>query len=137
MKRVSEREPHLTPEQWKEIKTHCELGKRQLDMVKGIRPEVLSIVMQHHEQPNGKGYPNNLTGNQIFHPAKIVAIADGFSALLSDRPFREAKTPKEAIESRYVDKKCPFTSSVSIRGQILKGIVISLEFIENILRSTS
>ena len=35
------------------------------------------------------------------------------------------KTPKEAIESRYVDKKCPFTSNVSIRGQILKGIVIS------------
>lgn len=35
------------------------------------------------------------------------------------------KTPKEAIESRYIDKKCPFTSNVSIRGQILKGICIS------------
>ena len=35
------------------------------------------------------------------------------------------KTPKEAIESKYIDKKCPFTSNVSIRGQILKGIVIS------------
>ena len=35
------------------------------------------------------------------------------------------RTPKEAIESRYIDKKCPFTSNVSIRGKILKGIVIS------------
>lgn len=99
----AEDQDHLTPDHWKEIKTHPEVGKRQLDMIKGVRPEVLTIVMQHHEQPNGRGYPNALTTGQIFHPAKIVAIADGFSALLSERPFREAKTPSEAIQIMQSD----------------------------------
>jgi HD-GYP domain-containing protein (c-di-GMP phosphodiesterase class II) len=94
----TEETDHLSPEQWKEMKTHPEIGKRQLDAVKGVRSEVLDIIFQHHEQPNGHGYPNNLKGPEIYRPAKIVSIADSFSALISDRPYRKAFTPSKAFE---------------------------------------
>lgn len=89
---------HLSPEQWQEMKSHTETGKRLLDTQKGIRSEVLNIIMQHHEQINGRGYPNGLAANEIYPPAKIVAIADAFSSLTSQRPWRDAQKPSKALE---------------------------------------
>lgn len=87
----------LTPEQRKEMNRHPEIGRQLLDRVKGIRSEVLQIVMQHHEQPNGNGYPNGLRDKDIYHPAKIVSIADSFCSLITKRSYREAFTVGEAI----------------------------------------
>lgn len=100
----------LSPEQWQEVKTHPELGKRKIDGLNNITTEVIDIVMQHHEQPNGNGYPNKLRNADIFMPAKIVAIADSFSALITKRPHRDAKNPTEALailksDSGKFDKK--------------------------------
>ncbi|MBC7691332.1 MAG: HD domain-containing protein [Methylotenera sp.] len=89
----------LTPDEWKTVKEHTHLGKRMLENVKGVPTEVRLIIMQHHEQPNGSGYPNGLRGPQIYYPAKIVAIADVFSALTCQRPFRkEPFSPAKALE---------------------------------------
>lgn len=93
----------LTPEQRREMWRHPELGKRQLDHLKGMRSEILDIVLQHHEQPNGGGYPNGLRGAEIYGPAKIVAIADSFSSLISKRSFREAFSPEEALKVMSAD----------------------------------
>ena len=61
--------------------------------------EVRSIIIQHHEQYNGRGYPNRLTNNLIYPPAKVVAIADGFCSLISKTSYRKTdKTPAEALE---------------------------------------
>ncbi len=68
-----------TAEEWKMIKEHPHLGYRMLEGVKSISSEVRRIVLEHHERPNGNGYPNNLHGPNIFTLAKIVAIADAFS----------------------------------------------------------
>lgn len=87
----------LTAEERKEIMRHPELGKRLLDTVKGMRSEVLSVVLQHHEQPNGRGYPNGLKEGEIYPMAKIVAIADTFSALITKRAFRPSMSPLEAL----------------------------------------
>ena len=92
----------LTPAQWKEMKAHPELGKRKVDHLE-IPPEVLTIIMQHHEQPNGGGYPNNLKVNQIYFPARIVAVADTFCALLTKRPFRDAFTALDALKTMRTD----------------------------------
>lgn len=92
----------LTPAQWKEMKAHPELGKRKVDHLE-IPPEVLTIILQHHEQPNGAGYPNNLKINQIYFPARIVAVADTFCALLTKRPFREAFSPLDALKTMRAD----------------------------------
>ncbi len=88
----------LTGEERKEMERHPELGKRMVDGVKGIRDEVLFIIMQHHEQPNGHGYPNCIKGESIYKPARIVAIADSFSSLVSKRPFRDSVSPEMAID---------------------------------------
>lgn len=92
-----EDEKFLSAEQRKEMWRHPELGVQLLDNLKGIRTEVTQIILQHHEQPNGTGYPNGLRGPEMYHPAKIVAIADAFCAMISQRSFREALTVGAAL----------------------------------------
>ncbi len=93
----------MSAEEFKEIKTHPELGKRALERYRCIKGEVLSIVLQHHEQPNGGGFPNSMRGAEIFYPAKIVCIADHFVSLISKRGEHEAISAIEAIELMKLD----------------------------------
>lgn len=95
----------LSPKEWREVKEHPQIGAKLLDALKGIVPEVRAIVLQHHEQPNGRGYPNGLRDTEIYLPAKIVSIADSFAALISPRPFREQSfSPLKAIEVMMEDR---------------------------------
>jgi putative nucleotidyltransferase with HDIG domain len=92
-----ESEKNLTAEQRKELWRHPELGKQMIDGVRSIRSEVGQIILQHHEQPNGHGYPNGLKGGEIYYPAKIVAVADTFAAMISRRQYRESLNISEAL----------------------------------------
>ncbi|OFZ19886.1 MAG: hypothetical protein A2X94_14605 [Bdellovibrionales bacterium GWB1_55_8] len=87
----------LTPDQWKMMRSHPKLGLNMLENTKNIPDEVRYIVYQHHEEPSGQGYPNGLRGPVIYYPAKIVSLADSFSALISKRPFRPAYSVEDAI----------------------------------------
>ena len=80
---------NLTPKEWDEIKDHPQLALKIVDHTKGITSDIRSILIQHHEQPNGRGYPNRLTNSSIFPPAKIVAIADAFCYFVSKSAYRE------------------------------------------------
>jgi hypothetical protein len=77
----------LTPEEFEHIKTHTEIGYR---MLLGIRQleQVLPVVLHHHEAWDGSGYPHKLCGENIPFLARIVAVADAFDAMRSDRPYR-------------------------------------------------
>ena len=68
-----------------------------LENTPGIPDEVRYIIYQHHERPDGTGYPNGLSGDAIFFPARIVSVADSFSALISNRPFRPAYSVDQAL----------------------------------------
>jgi HD-GYP domain-containing protein (c-di-GMP phosphodiesterase class II) len=93
-----EEKKELTADEWTALKEHPALGVRMLDSIKGVPSEVREIVLQHHEQPNGGGYPNSMHNVRIYYPAKIVAVADAFSALIQKRPFRDhAFTPQQAL----------------------------------------
>ena len=85
-------------EDWRKIRSHPQLGLTMLQGTKSIPDEVRYIVYQHHEEPGGRGYPNGLHGAVIYYPAKIVALADGFSALISKRPHRPAYSVDQAIQ---------------------------------------
>ena len=98
-----EHEENLTPEQRKELWRHPELGKFLLDRIKSVHPAIVSIVLQHHERPNGHGYPNGLRSKDISRPAKIVAVADSFSAMISNRSYRQAIDPEEALNKMKHD----------------------------------
>lgn len=88
----------LTALQWKEMHKHPKLGLKMLEGTPNIPDEVRYIVYQHHEEPSGRGYPNGLRGPVIYYPAKIVSLADAFSALISNRPFRPAYTVEQAVQ---------------------------------------
>jgi putative nucleotidyltransferase with HDIG domain len=88
----------LDPEASTEMFSHPKLGMNMLETTPNITDEVRYIVYQHHEEPGGNGYPNRIGGPVIFYPAKIVSVADAFSGLISNRPFREAMDAPRAIE---------------------------------------
>lgn len=88
----------LSSAQWKEMRQHPRLGLQMLEGTQGIPDEVRFIVYQHHEKCDGHGYPNGLLSSAIYYPAKIVSVADAFSALISKRPFRSAYTVEQAIK---------------------------------------
>jgi diguanylate cyclase (GGDEF)-like protein/putative nucleotidyltransferase with HDIG domain len=76
----------LTEQEWVEMKTHPELGARMLE-----RAELWDIgqwVHAHHERPDGKGYPLGITGEAIPLEARIVAVADAYEAMTTDRVYR-------------------------------------------------
>jgi putative nucleotidyltransferase with HDIG domain len=88
----------LTPREWKEIKEHPSLGAKMITDIRGVGPEVRMIILQHHEQPNGMGYPNHLNEKEIYYLAKIVGIADVFTSLITTGPHRQEKfSPADAL----------------------------------------
>lgn len=79
----------LTPEEFATIKTHPELALRILGDNQWFET-ARQVAYCHHEKFNGSGYPQGLKGEEIPLPARIVAIADVFDALASDRPYKKA-----------------------------------------------
>ncbi len=78
----------LTPDEFEHIKTHPALGYKILVDLNEL-DEVLPVVLHHHENWDGKGYPDGLAGEESPLLARIVAVADAFDAMGSDRPYRE------------------------------------------------
>ncbi|MDQ7843073.1 MAG: HD-GYP domain-containing protein [Armatimonadota bacterium] len=86
----------LTPEEWGLMRRHAVVGSRILhDAPFG---EAVKQAVRHvHEWWNGRGYPDRLKGEQIPLYARILAVADAFEAMTSDRPYRSALSPEEAL----------------------------------------
>ncbi|REK17217.1 MAG: HD domain-containing protein [Planctomycetota bacterium] len=87
----------LTTAEFEHIKTHTEIGHRILSDIKQL-DDVLPVVLHHHEQWDGRGYPHGLVGDEIPLLARIVAVADSFDAMGSDRPYREGM-PEEKLDA--------------------------------------
>jgi diguanylate cyclase (GGDEF)-like protein/putative nucleotidyltransferase with HDIG domain len=88
----------LTDDEWSVIRRHPKTG-RQILAQAGGKFELLSrIVVAHHERWDGKGYPYGLSGETIPLGARILAVADSFDAMTSDRPYRKALPVVDAIE---------------------------------------
>ena len=85
----------LDDAEWELMRTHPEMGLTLLDRVGQSRREVLA-VLYHHERLDGSGYPYGLRAEAIPIEARIVAVADTYDALTSDRPYRLACSDAEA-----------------------------------------
>jgi len=85
----------LDDAEWNLIRTHPEMGLTLLDRAGQSRREVLA-VLYHHERLDGSGYPYGLRAEAIPIEARIVAVADTYDALTSDRPYRPACSDAEA-----------------------------------------
>lgn len=84
----------LTFEEFETMKLHSQWGA---ELVSDTYFEKLSeIIRQHHEREDGSGYPDNLRADEICIEAKVIAIADSYDAMTSDRPYRDAMDPSLA-----------------------------------------
>ncbi|MEJ2656107.1 MAG: HD domain-containing protein [Desulfobacterales bacterium] len=87
----------LDDEEYARIKKHPSIGARILEPIASYK-DILPIVLQHHERYDGKGYPNGISGNNINICARILALADVFDALKSDRPYRDGWDVERVID---------------------------------------
>lgn len=87
----------LTDEEYEVIKRHPDKGYKILDASQMFK-DIKYIIKHHHERYDGKGYPDGLYGDDIPLGARILAVADVFDALTSDRAYREAMPLEEAME---------------------------------------
>jgi putative nucleotidyltransferase with HDIG domain len=87
----------LTQEEFEEMKRHVEKGVEMLEPVGGSLRRVLPIILSHHDRFDGSGYHPTL-GNDIPLEARIIAVADVYDSLTSDRPYRKAMSPFDAKE---------------------------------------
>ncbi len=87
----------LSPQEFKEVKKHTQIG---VDILRPIQflHALIPLILYHHERWDGKGYPQGLQGDEIPIGARIVALADVYQALTSDRPYRKAYSKKKAVE---------------------------------------
>jgi len=86
----------LTQEEYQEIMRHPAIGAEIISKVNFLS-DITTIVRHHHERYDGKGYPDGLSGEDIPIEAAILMIADSYDAMTSDRPYRKAMTPEEAL----------------------------------------
>jgi diguanylate cyclase (GGDEF)-like protein len=87
----------LTPDEWARMRTHPTVGADVLDMVPALRP-VAPLVRAHHERWDGLGYPAGLAREEIPLGARIVAVADAFGAITSDRPYQQRREATWALK---------------------------------------
>lgn len=91
----------LTEEEFKLMKSHPVHGHALLCREKDLDKHVLDIVLFHHERANGSGYPRGLNSEQLHHYTKIVAVADVYDAITSDRVYHDGDAPHLALKSMY------------------------------------
>jgi HD-GYP domain-containing protein (c-di-GMP phosphodiesterase class II) len=87
----------LTPEERLIVETHTVIGEEMLDRVGGVLGNVGHLVRSCHERYDGGGYPDGLAGKQIPLVARIVCCTDAYSAITTDRPYRQGRSAAEAL----------------------------------------
>lgn len=87
---------HLTEQEWEMIKEHPVSGAA---IVQELLPcqSLATVVLHHHEYYSGRGYPFGLAGEDIPLHSRIIAVADAYEAMTSDRPFRRGFSHREAV----------------------------------------
>ena len=129
---------NLTTEEFDVMKTHPRQGSEWIKK-SGLPYTVVAAVLQHHEKFNGGGYPSGRKENDILLFARIIAVADVYDAITSNRPYREPILPSEAYEyilgnsgqafhpevvEVFVKKVAPFPLGVQVQlSNGIKGIV--------------
>ena len=89
----------LTPDEWEAMRRHPSMGE---EMLRGLGlSDVIDIVGSHHERFDGTGYPRGLSGDEIPRLARMIAVADAFSAMVHDRPYRSGLSWGEALEELH------------------------------------
>ncbi|BEV14000.1 HD-GYP domain-containing protein [Herbaspirillum sp. DW155] len=121
----------LTDEEFSQVKKHPELGYKYLSLDPNVPDYARDVCLHHHEKMDGNGYPDALRSGQISLYARMAAICDVYDALTSDRPYKRAWDPAEAISSMaswngHFDRAM-FLAFVKTLGIYPVGSIVKLE----------
>ncbi|WP_102348054.1 HD-GYP domain-containing protein [Bacillus sp. Marseille-P3661] len=94
----------LTKQEFEEVKRHPEYSYLMLKQVKLLKDDVRIAVYQHHERIDGSGYPNGLTSELLYPYGRIIAVADVYSAMTSERSYKSKQSPFKVLESILQDQ---------------------------------
>jgi HD-GYP domain-containing protein (c-di-GMP phosphodiesterase class II) len=94
---VLEKRDKLTPEEMVKVKRHPQDGFQMVQVFIQLRWEALQMVLQHHENGDGSGYPDGLKMTGIHPWARILRVLDSYEAMTAERPWRSAMLPTEAL----------------------------------------
>jgi HD-GYP domain-containing protein (c-di-GMP phosphodiesterase class II) len=86
----------LTPDEFSTMKTHPERGAKIMGRIPQMK-DIIPGIRFHHERWDGSGYPLGLRGEEIPMQARIIAVADTFDAMTTERPYQKSLTPAEAV----------------------------------------
>jgi putative nucleotidyltransferase with HDIG domain len=86
----------LTPEEWSWVRAHPAIGARMVETTEYA--DIRSWILFHHERPDGHGYPEGRRAEDIPIESAIIAVADAYEAMTSERPYRTALGSQEAAE---------------------------------------
>jgi putative two-component system response regulator len=86
----------LTEQEWNVMRQHPQVGAKMLEGIDHLRAAI-PYVLCHHEWWNGSGYPNGLSGTKIPREGRLLAIADAFDAMTTNRPYHVGMTKDEAL----------------------------------------
>lgn len=95
---VLKKPSHLSDDEWQIMKQHPTIGAEKVLAPNEALHDLIPMVKYHHEHIDGSGYPDKLKGEEIPLSARIVAVADAFHALISDRPYRKGLGVEKACE---------------------------------------
>lgn len=109
--RVLQKAGPLDPREWEEMRRHPELGWKILGHLQGLS-RIADAIRFHHERPDGLGYPLKLKGEEIPLLARIIAVADTYDAMTSDRPYRQALSPEAAYAEIVRNRGSQFDEKV-------------------------
>jgi len=87
----------LSEEEMERVRNHVQLGASMIEMLGEMHP-IVPLIRHHHECWDGSGYPDGLKGDEIPLISRIVAVADMYDAMTSDRPYRKRLSDKEAVD---------------------------------------
>ena len=96
--RILRKEGVLAPEEYDQMKLHTVMGAEIMTPIEQLK-EMVPAIRSHHEAWNGRGYPDGLKGEQIPLFARIVAVADTFDAITTNRPYQQAYSLQFAVET--------------------------------------
>jgi len=125
---VLRKKDKLTDEDWKHIRRHPVLGAEIISPITQLK-ELIPSIRHHHERYDGKGYPDKLKGEDIPLISRILAVADTFDALTSERPYRNGLSDKAAVEEMKVVKGTQLDSACveAFLAGYRKGFIIREE----------
>jgi putative nucleotidyltransferase with HDIG domain/PAS domain S-box-containing protein len=105
------RKNRLQDMELKQIQEHVTRGHDILTTM-GFPAIIATIVLQHHERLDGSGYPLGLSGDAILPESRILAVADSYEAMCSQRAYRPARSSEEALEELFINKGILYDSDV-------------------------